>query len=263
MLSENLSMTLLSELLYHNIENKSTNNDRTMKFVANIHHLFEGKDRAISYCMNNTIPAHRKHIALEYLREIFDTEVWVNKLVTDVDDSTFDAIVSVLGDDAVKIAPLIISHYKRRKSDFLLQCMITMNLPEGLTEYIQESRHLNHPVDASNDISHLTESISCISSPRLIPLLCEAVELCFSDGFEDVSFHSLYSSLYHAFQKCATRDFHATISALEQMRITSNSNLEKIGFCNMTMDSIQSSHRDKLAKCWSISEVRDFLQTIY
>lgn len=232
-------------------------------YACKRYHLLEGKDRAISYCMNNTIPAHRKHIALEYLRDVFGTEVLVNNLVTNVDDSTFDAIVSVLGDDAVKIAPLIISHYKRRKSNFLLQCMITMNLPEGLTEYIQESRHLNHPVDASNDISHLTESISCISSPSLIPLLCEAVELCFSDGFEDVSFHSLYSSLYNAFQKCATSDFHATISALEQMRITSNSNLEKIGFCNMTMDSIQSSHRDKLAKCWSISEVRDFLQTIY
>lgn len=147
----------------------------------------------------------------------------------------------------------------RRKRNFLLQCMITMNSPEGLTEYIQESRHLNHPIDASNDISHLTESISCISSPCLFALLCEAVVLCFSDDFEDVSFHSLYSSLYNAFQKCTTIDFLVTMSALEQMRLTANGNLEKIGFCNMTMDSVQSSHRDKLAKLCSVPEVRNFL----
>ena len=250
----------ISYLLAH-----ETRNDiiADLLYACKRYQLYEGKDCAISYCKNTTVPVYRKHIALEYLSEICGTDILVNNLIPSVDDPTFDAIVSVLGDDAVKIAPLIISHYKRRKSNFLLQCMITMNLPEGLTEYIQESRHLNHPVDASNDISHISESISCISSPSLIPLLCEAVELCFSDGFEDVSFHSLYSSLYNAFQKCATSDFHATMSALEQLRITASGNLEKIGFCNMTMDSIQSSHREKLAKRWSISEVRDFLKTIY
>ena len=232
-------------------------------YACKRYQLYEGKDCAIAYCKNTTVPVYRKHIALEYLREICGTDVLVNNLIPSVDDPTFDAIVSVLGDDAVKIAPSIISHYKRRKTNFLLQSMITMNLPEGLTAYIQESRCINHPVDANNDISHLTESISYVSSPSLLPLLCEAVEVCFSDGFEDVSFHSLYSSLYNAFQKCAANDSQATISALEQMKTTANGNLEKIGFCNMTMDSIQSSHREKLAKRWSISEVRDFLKTIY
>lgn len=250
----------ISHLLAHENRNEIISD---LLYACRRYHLYEGKSPAIAYCKNTSIPVHTKRIGLEYLRALFGTQVLLDDILPDVDDPTFDVLISVLGEDVVQIAPSIISQYQRRKSNFLLKHMITMNLPEGLRAYIQESRRLNRPVDASDDISHLTEAISCISSPNLIPLLCEAVVLCFSDGFEDVSFHSLYGSLYHAFHKCASNDFQTAISALEQLRTDAKGKMEQIGFCNMTIDSIQEKNKEKLAKCWTIPEVCTFLQTIY
>lgn len=265
---KNLETHLSLDVIKKNVIRLLTHESRTelipdLIYACKRYRLYDGKDRAIAYCKNNTIPVYRKHIALEYLYELFGTDVLVYDLLPDIDDSTFDAIVSVLGNEAAIIAPTIISQYKRRKNHSLLQCMIAMNLPDGLREYIQESRRLNQPVDANNDFSYLTESISSISSPSLIPLLCEAVELCFSDGFKDVAFHSLYSSLHNAFQKCASNDFTATLTALEQLRTQSKGNIAKIGFCNMTIDGIQSTNREKMAKRWTMQEVRKYIQSVY
>ena len=87
--------------------------------------------------------------------------------------------------------------------------------------------------------------------------------MCLSDGFEDVSFHSLYTALYNAFQKCAKNDFNATITALEELKSNANGNMEKIGFYNITMDAINSANREKMIKSWTIPEVRTYLQSVY
>lgn len=232
-------------------------------FGCKRYRLYDGKDLAISCCKKSSIPAYRKRNSIEYLKDVFGEQILMEELIPNVDDPTFDAILTLLGDDAVQINAEIIKQYKRRKSLFLLQHMITMNLPEGLSEFIKESKRLHHPVDANNNTSNLSGAISNISSPSLIPLLCEAAEMCLSDDFEDVSFHSLYTALYNAFQKCANNDFHATITALEELKTNTNGNKERIGFCNITLDAIQSANREKMIKAWTIPEVRQYLQSVH
>ena len=250
----------ISELVANEVRNDVLSD---LLYGCKRYRLYEGKDLAIACCKNNSIPTHRKRNSLEYLKEVFGTQILIDELIPSVDDPTFDAILTLLGDDVDQIKTEIIAQYKRRKSLFLLQYMITMNLPEGLSEFIKESKRLNHPVDANNNTSNLSEAISNISSPSLIPLLCEAAEMCLSDDFEDVSFHSLYTALYNAFQKCASNDFHATITALEELKTNANGNKERIGFCNITIDAIQSANREKMIKSWTIPEVRTYLQSVY
>ena len=233
-------------------------------YACKRYRLNEGKDTAISYCKLDSVAIYKRKLALEYLFEVFGSQVIIDSIIPISDDSLFEAIVStLLPSDAERISAEIIERYQKNKSKFLLRRMIELNLPEGLAEYISESRHVNKPFDASDGISHITDSISCIRTPSLIPFLCDAVRLLFSDGFVDVTFHSLYSSLYTAFHNCAKVSLSETLSALELIKEEAPGNLELIGFCNSTIDVVLKESKEQLIKEWTIPEVRSTLQTFY
>lgn len=95
-------------------------------------------------------------------------------------------------DDRLKSKMII--RYKKEPSRFLLKNLIALNVPEGLQIYINASRESNSIFDCSDGISEVTEAISVIHNISLLPLLLDAVRVCFSDSFKDGSFHTLYTS---------------------------------------------------------------------
>lgn len=91
------------------------------------------------------------------------------------------------------------------ENHFLLDCMINMNMPEGLQGFIEESRTLKHPVDANNNTSNLTITISNIwcSIKYTIYKNC-----CVQQVHSSIVFGADWVTLHHAIQL-----HHVTVAA--------------------------------------------------
>lgn len=221
------------------------------------------RDTAIYMCKRNEVLSYNRKNALEYLFEVFGSDLIINEIMPTVDNALFKIIVAMLHETADdRLKKEMIKRYKIEPSRFLLKNLITLNVPEGLEFYIKESRKANGIPDNSGGISEVTEAISTICDVSLLPLLLDAVRMLFSDSFKDGSFHTLYSSLQNALSNCAKSNFALVRKSIDDLKVELSHNSEAINFCNVLQANILETNKISLIKKWSVSEVRRVLRSI-
>lgn len=221
------------------------------------------KDDAVRVCRMRTISAYNRRNALEYLLDVFGSELILNEIMPAADEDLFELIIDFLraaGDDQLKAE--MISRYRKSPSRFLLKNLIAMNVPEGLQTYIDTSRKVGGIMDFANNIGEITEAISMIHDISLLPLLLDAVRLRFFDSFKDGSFHTLYSSLQNALSACAKNNFNLVWRSVDELKAELQANLEAVSFCNMLQSNIIESNKMLLIKELSVQEVREILRKV-
>lgn len=221
------------------------------------------KDDAVRVCRMRTISAYNRRNALEYLLEVFGSELILNEIMPAADKDLFEIIIDILratGDDQLKAE--MISRYRKSPSRFLLKNLIALNIPEGLQTYIDTSKKVGGIMDYANDIGEITEAISTIHDISLLPLLLDAVRLRFSDSFKDGSFHTLYSSLQNALFACAKSNFKLVWRSVDELKAELHANLEAVSFCSILQNNILESNKMLLIKELSVPEVREILRKV-
>jgi len=221
------------------------------------------KDIAIQMCKRSDVAAYNRRNALEYLNEVFGSELILTEIMPISDSALFETIVDMLrGTADSRLKAEIIERYKIDPNCYLLKNLIALNVPEGLQFYIEESRKINGTFDCSDRIGEVTEAISAIHDIALLPLLLDAVRMRFSDSFKDSSFHTLYVSLQTALSACAKSDFDLVCQSIDNLKAELSQNSEAISFCNVLQANIIETNKMSLIKKWSVPEVRTFLKSI-
>lgn len=221
------------------------------------------KGTAIQMCKRNDVSAYNRRNALEYLFEVFGSELIINELIPTSDNALFEIIVDMLreaADDRLKSEMII--RYEKEPSQFLLKNLIALNVPEGLQIYIDSSKESNSIFDCSDGISEVTEAISAIHDISLLPLLLEAVRMRFSGSFKDGSFHTLYTSLQNSLSSCAESNYDLVWKSIDILKKELSQNNEAISFCNFLQANILENNKMSLIKKWSPLEVRGILRNI-
>lgn len=221
------------------------------------------RDTAMLMCKMSEVSAYNRKNALEYLFEVFGSELIMDEIMPTSDNELFEIIVNMLrevADDRLKYE--MIKRYKKEPSPFLLKNLIELNVPEGLQIYINASRESNSIFDCSDGISEVTEAISLIHDISLLPLLLDAVRVRFSGSFKDGSFHTLYSSLQKALASCAKSDYGLVWEATDSLKEELSQNKEAISFCNFLQADMLENNKMSLIKKWSPIEVRSILRNI-
>ena len=180
------------------------------------------------------------------------------------DNKLFKIILPFLKDESsVEIEDAIRNLYQQTSDMFFLREMLLRNMPEGLRDYIEESKRVNHPADDKGiGFPELTDAIGSIKDPALLPLLCEAAEMMCSPGFTDLRFGSLYNSLLKAFCNCAEAQFDNAKETLNTLKRGHTENLDLVNFCSTTANQIEYLNAEKLKKVWSIPDVKEIISQV-
>lgn len=258
-----LSISTISERIIEIISKETRNTNLCdLFFGCKRYRLNEGKTFAIHYCIDINITVYNRRVAVEYLYELFGIEIVIREIIPSADETLFESIISIIKESDDRLKKELLSRYRKNKSIVLLKKMISLNMPEGLQAFIDESRIMGKPVGTSGGIGEATESISLISDIDMLPLLVEAVCLLFSEGFIDASFHSLYSSLLSAFTNCAKTDFNTVFSAINGLKEEKSENLECTGFCSKLQDDLFKNYNEKHIRTWTVQEARKVIMEI-
>ena len=166
-------------------------------------------------------------------------------------------------ESSVEIEDAIRNHYQQTSDIFFLREMLLRNMPEGLRDYIEASKKVNHPADDEGiGFPELTDAIGGIKDPTLLPLLCEAAEMMCSPSFTDLRFGSLYSSLLKAFCNCAEAQFDSAKEFLNTLKLAHRENLDLVNFCSTTANQIEYLNTEKVKRVWSIPDVKVILSQV-
>ena len=224
----------------------------------------QASSAAIKFCRRVDIEDYEKRYAVEYLDAVFGAGYVVEQLVPIADDKLLKIILPFLKDESsVEIEDAIRNHYQQTGDMFFLREMLLRNMPEGLRDYIEASKKVNHPADDEGiGFPELTDAIGGIKDPTLLPLLCEAAEMMCSPGFTDLRFGSLYNSLIKAFCNCAESQYGSVKENLVRMRGTHADNQDLINFCSTTIGQVDLQNAERAKKQWFVSEVAEVLSQI-
>ncbi|NCB62053.1 MAG: hypothetical protein EOM52_00315 [Clostridia bacterium] len=234
-----------------------------LMFGCNRYQIKSCKDAAIQMCKKDKVSAYSRRNALEYLFNVFGSELILNEIMPATDNALFELIVDMLRENPdSRLKAEMIRRYKIAPDRFLLKNLIALNVPEGLQFYIEKCKEINEIFDCSDGISEVTEAISAIHDIRLLPLLLDAVRMRFSDSFKDGSFHTLYGSLQNALSACAKSDVDLVLKSIDSLKEELSQDREAISFCSVLQDSIIEANKMALVKKWSAYEVRIVLRTI-
>ena len=221
------------------------------------------KDTAVRMCHMGEVSAYNRRNALEYLFEVYGSELILNEIMPTSDSALFEIIVDMLRETADnRLKSEMIIRYKKKPSNFLLKNLIALNVSEGLQIYIDASRENNGIFDCSDGISEVIEAISAIHDISLLPLLLDAVRMRFSGSFKDGSFHTLYTSLQKALDSCAKSNYDLVWRSIDSLKEELSQNKEAISFCNFLQADILENNKMSLIKKWSVLEVRGILRNI-
>ena len=221
------------------------------------------ENMAITFCRNSRVAAYHRTNALEYLYEMFGMDPILDCVVPEIDDELFERIVALLHKtrDARLIAEMI-ARCKTKANNYLMKYLIAMNVHEGLELYLEDATQKAGIPDQNSSANEITEAISLISDPTLLPLLVSTTKIRFSDGFEDEGFHTLYSSLYHAFSNCAKNDFEKTMKAIHQLKEELACCSEALSFCKMVEQEVIQENKMSLVRKCSPSQAKVILESM-
>lgn len=221
------------------------------------------KDIAIQMCKRTDVEAYNRRNALEYLFEVFGSELILTEIMPTSDSALFEIIVDMLrGTADSRLKAEMVERCKTDPNCNLLKNLIALNVPEGLQFYIEESRKINGAFDCLDGIGEVTEAISAIHDIALLPQLLDAVRMRFSDSFKDGSFHTLYGSLQTALSACAKSNFDLVCQSIDSLKAELSQNSEAISFCSVLQANIIEANKMSLIKKWSLPEVKTFLKSI-
>ena len=209
------------------------------------------------------VSAYRRRNALEYLLEVFDSELILNEIMPISDNELFEIIVNIIREtEDERLKAEMVKRYNEEPNRFLLKNLIVLNVQEGLQFYIDASRTNNSICDYSDGIGEVTDAISSIYDINLLPLLLEAVRMRFSGSFQDGSFHTLYNSLQNAFLACAKTNYDLVRKSINSLKEEFSQNIEAINFCSVLQDNMIQNNKMSLIKKRSISEIQEILRHV-
>ncbi len=220
------------------------------------------KDVALKFCQNKGLTGYDRRNALEYIKAVFGSDCLINEVMSEADDALFEEMASMLlSEKSVSLEAEMLQRFKEKPTKFLLKSLISLGNETALDYYLKTSAAAGTIMELDED-GEITRAIASIDKTELIPLLINGVQLRFSGGFIDKSFHTLYSSLYSSLSLCAKKDYAAVWQNLERIKTALSDNLELVCFCNTLQHEIEASYNLGSTKIWTPTEVRLLLKSI-
>lgn len=246
---------------------------QTERRIAILNDLIAGCERynmpdavvaAVELCLRSEVSSVDRQNAAQYILSAAGPDFLIQNVLPGTDDFLFEAVIPMLhGYDDTALLDQISDRFSQKHSPALLRETIFRGMPEGLSYYIEKSRELKQPVDASpGGIPSITEEIESIGRIELLPLLAEAAGMLCAPDFRDASLGSLDRSLKKAYRKCAALDYQQVIGHLTALKESNPKNDRLSNFCNATLESITYDYAENTRKKWEIREVRKIISVI-
>lgn len=227
------------------------------------YHIHSCKDVAIRFCKRYSVSAHARESALEYLFELFGSEVILTEVMPLARQDFFERIVDVLhATRDERLTAKMLRMYRRSKSPLLLKTLIAQNSVDGLKWYLSACKKVNGSMDRTSADDGITKAVGAIRDITLLPLLLKAVKLCFSKSFQDGRFYTLQGSLQKALQACAQSEFQRVWEAMEHLKGELSGTPDAVSFCNVLQRELLESDKASRIKNWSVFEVENLLRTV-
>jgi len=221
----------------------------------------DAKELAITTCKSDSGSFILRE-AIDYLHCTCGSEVILSDVLPYANDN--EELLTTIADylyqeNDSRLETALVKQFNKKKHPHLLMRLIQMNSKRGLSYYTEEVACRNATFAEGNAIDGVTDSICQINDPSLMPDLLKLIKLCFTPGFQDKGFKSLYSCLLEAIENCAKNDFSCVYTKMTELRESAKENLELIGFCSYVFKRLEQLEIEKSGRKYSLGEIKNIL----
>ncbi len=219
-------------------------------------------DLAEEYCKNACSLEYTKYVAIQYLDKVKGYNYIYEKFLKTNDEILLKCIVDVTKKYRdIRLIKMLeeVNESSDDKTKFLLE-LISMQSKKGLQVYYELSKQKMSIIDYSskNNILEITEAISGIKSPELMPELSQLQQLVFLPEFKDGESFGLRNSLSKAFFNIAKDNYEDVKQYINGVLRKQDILEEEKCFCNSLMEEITLQQNSVMDFAWSLAEVKNF-----
>lgn len=262
-LESKLNKEQIKERLIDNVKN-----GRVKDMVLKDHFNYFCKERdsslasyALEVCKESAEFSSLRRSAWEYLYNVFGAEFFTSEVIPYANGEFLIEINSVCKDiSREQMRIRMEEEYGKHSNAQLLAHMIILGSEMGLEEYVRYLKDNKRPPENNyGGFDGPTEAIATISNPGMLHYLEELLIVTLDDGFKDLSWSGLTSTLTTAFINCGKIAPVEAITIVEKHKPSVEENEDKYRRCNYIVNEIEIACRAMLDVTPTLDEVKEFL----